>query len=503
MNRAAVQLQVERARKMIQHRRLDEAERLLGQLLAASDRCAPALALLGRIAYERTQWTRALDLYGKAIAADRRVPGWHCQQGRLLQMLGRPREALAAYERALKLEPGFAPALASKADALERAGKRDRAVALLRPIVRAGRATPLMDEVYARALLGAGRTDDAVAHAERSLDSRSMSPPERRAILLLLGRARQRLGAHAAAFEAFRAANELVHQPFDEAAHRRAYEALQRVFTAETLAGLSRARVDTTLPVFVFGMPRSGTTLVEQILHAHPDAAGLGEIHDVAHLRTLVERRVRGGRAYPDAMLDLTPDAADELATSYLERRRAQAPGAIRVVDKSLENFECLGLIALLFPGAHLVHVVRHPLDCCLSCYFQGLNPRTHPYATDLAALGAFYRAYADLMGHWGRVLDMPILEVPYEALVADQEGWTRRIVEHVGLPWNDACLRFFEAERDVATLSYEQVRQPIYASAIGRYRHYADELAPLVAALGDALPPPADPGTAPRPNRP
>ena len=188
-------------------------------------------------------------------------------------------------------------------------------------------------------------------------------------------------------------------------------------------------------------------------------------------------------------MRRLDAAAAKTIAEEHLERLASYAKAAARVTDKLPNNFLRLGLIALLFPRAPLIHCVRDPLDTCLSCYFQEFA-HGQPFARDLDHLGRYYRDYQRLMAHWHKVLPSSILDVPYEGLVADQESWSRKLVAFLGLPWDERCLAFYEKERLVRTASFWQVRQPIYASSIGRWRHYAKHLGPLFHALGVAPPP-------------
>jgi hypothetical protein len=236
-------------------------------------------------------------------------------------------------------------------------------------------------------------------------------------------------------------------------------------------------------------MPRSGTTLVEQILASHPEGAGAGELPDVIGMATGLPRVLGVPEAYPECVADLDRAALDRLAEGYLKRVQGRFPDARRVVDKMPQNFLHLGLIALLFPKARVVHCVRDPLDTCLSCYTTAFAV-PHDYARDLGHLGRYYRAYARLMQHWRRVfeaLDRPLLELPYEDVVADLEGRTRTLLAFVGLPWDERCLRFHETRRDVGTASYDQVRRPIYNTSIGRWKRFERHLGPLKAALGQS----------------
>jgi hypothetical protein len=182
----------------------------------------------------------------------------------------------------------------------------------------------------------------------------------------------------------------------------------------------------------------------------------------------------------------LTEPAAERLAHAYLVQLERRAPGAARITDKLPSNFLNLGLICLLFPDARVIHCVRDPRDTCLSCYFQNFVGQ-HDYAYDLHDLGVYYRGYERLMAHWGRVVDVPMLTVSYEQLVENQEEQSRRLIAFCELPWDERCLRFHASGRDVVTASYGQVRNPIYRSSVGRWRHYEKHLGPLLAALSGA----------------
>jgi hypothetical protein len=236
--------------------------------------------------------------------------------------------------------------------------------------------------------------------------------------------------------------------------------------------------------VFIVGMPRSGTSLVEQILAAHPAVFGAGELTAIGRISLL---RNRAGLSYGGWLERLDGAALEGLAARYLRELRALAPGAERVTDKMPFNFLHLGLVELLFPRARVVHCVRNPLDTCLSCYCNGFAD-AYPFTRDLGALGAYYRGYAQLMQHWHATLRLPLHALSYEKLIAAPERVIRELVAFCGLPWDDACLRFHASARKVSTPSYHQVRKPLYASSVGRYKAYAEHLAPLREALGADL---------------
>jgi len=232
-------------------------------------------------------------------------------------------------------------------------------------------------------------------------------------------------------------------------------------------------------------MPRSGTTLVEQIISAHPDVRGAGEIANLPNL--IAKARSRGGSVYPSWAKTMSGTDCRTMGQAYLDSLPIDAPRQTRLTDKAVSNFEHLGLIHLSMPYAKIIHCQRDPRDSCLSCFANRFHDGFVEYAYDLAELGRYWRAYDRLMAHWRAVLPPGrMLDVPYEAVVEDVESWARRLIAHCGLEWNDACLRFYESKREVRTASSAQVRRPIYNGSVGRWRPFARHLGPLLEALGD-----------------
>jgi hypothetical protein len=235
-------------------------------------------------------------------------------------------------------------------------------------------------------------------------------------------------------------------------------------------------------------MPRSGTTLIEQILASHPDVHGAGELTDFSRLANQMLDAKGKPRRYPDDAAKLTGKELIALGKAYVARLRLLSPDAPRVTDKMPANFLYVGLIHLALPQARIIHVRRDPRDTCLSCYSK-LFSAPQEFSYDLAELGRYYRQYDSLMTHWRKTLPRGrMLEVRYEDVIGDLETWARRIVKHCGLKWDPACIAFHEARRPVRTASASQVRQPIYRTSEGRWRKYGDDLQPLVTALGDVV---------------
>ena len=270
-------------------------------------------------------------------------------------------------------------------------------------------------------------------------------------------------------------ANALQRQQFtyDEIGAHTKIDRIRSAFTPEVMQSLTGVGDPSSLPVFIVGMPRSGTSLIEQILASHPRVFGAGELD-------LLGQLVIAGTSN-----GITRDWVQTLGPRYLSGIRALAPPRDRITDKMPSNFLFVGLIHIALPNARIIHARRNPVDTCLSC-FSKLFAGEQQFAYDLGELGRYYRAYDRLMAHWRDVLpEGRMLEVDYEEVVADLEVQARRIIGYCGLEWNDACLEFHKTERAVRTASVMQVRQPIYRSSIGRWRPYARMLTPLLDALG------------------
>ncbi|HVH84742.1 MAG TPA: sulfotransferase, partial [Steroidobacteraceae bacterium] len=343
-------------------------------------------------------------------------------------------------------------------------------------------------------LRGAEPTDAEVGAIERALEAPRLPRQARIGLSFALARLCDERGEYDKAFLHCKRANDMkaADQAFDHEGLARHVDALVATFDRGFFAARRGLGSPSERPVFVVGMPRSGTTLVEQILASHPEVRGAGEL---AASNAMVEGLARlpnataAGKAYPEAAGLLDQEEAQALAERYLEAvgrdaREGEGGEPRRVTDKMTGNFMRLGLIALLLPRARVIHCQRDPFDTCLSCYFQNfLEP--FPFTSELSRLGKYYREYERLMAHWRAVLPAPMLEVPYEALVADPEPWCRRMLEFCGLPWDERVLRFFATERAVQTASFWQVRQPIYLSSVGRWRHYRAHLGSLFDALG------------------
>jgi tetratricopeptide (TPR) repeat protein len=448
----------------------------------ARNNLAAACQKLGRLDEAIGHYQRALNLSPRFVEALNNLG--HAQAAR-----GRPEDALALYERACAIKPDLAETHYNRGAALEAMGQFEEAG---RAYERAIELAPQRADFH----LALVQTKPMTA-GDKRLDAllalyagASMTAEQEVAGHFALARAYADLGQLRLSFAHLREGNRRKRQitAYDEAATLGLFEDIQSVFTPALMAAKSAAGDPSSVPVFVVGMPRSGTTLIEQFLASHSRVFGAGERDD---FETATSKLIgANGDLFPNAVRAMSGGDLRQLGSDYLARLRKAAPQAERIVDKMPSNFRLAGLIHLALPQARIIHVHRDPVDTCFSC-FSLLFAGEQPYTYDLGELGRYYRAYATLMAHWQTVLPPGVmLDVRYEDVVDDLEAQARRILAHCGLRWDAACLSFHRTQRPVATASARQVRQPIYGSAVGRWRPYAEELGPLLAALPIATAP-------------
>lgn len=437
-----------------------------------------ALLSLGR----NTDCRRASE---KARDLRPRDPRPHHQIASSLLHEGRFADVDRALERGFR-ECGRHPLLvALQAERLVTTADYEGAYQVAKPALDAGATEPHLVSAAAQACIRTGRLDEAASILRACLARDGVQAMARAALLYLLSEALDDAGDHDGAFIALNEANGLKSAPPDLEAQSREMDRYMAAWSREAAIAVPRG-APTELPVFIVGFWRSGTTLIEQTLSSHPRVFGGGEM-------TLIMQFAHEKRTSQSESLVTDPrsiDARDieRISKTYLSHLRKIAPDAARVTDKLPPNFMYLGLIQALFPGARVIHCLRDPVDTCVSCYFNMRGGLT--YTHDLRALGSFYRDYKRLMAHWKRVLDIQILDVRYEEFVADQETNARRVIEFIGLPWDDRCLRPHENKRVALTRSIHQVRKPVYGSSVARWKRYERHLGPLIEALGDEVGP-------------
>jgi tetratricopeptide (TPR) repeat protein len=497
--------------------RREQAIRSYERALKVNDGLPDAHYNLGNLRAEFDDLDVAVAHYERSIGLLPTAEA-HNNLANVLRKRGRHQEAIEHYKNAIRLKPAYFSALRSLGDVLQSEKQIDEAIVCFRAALKVEpRDAPALNRL-ASALLVAGRVDEASRAYEAAIEiapenigiqhnyaavkpfsagdrrlarleeldasEDQLSDEQRIVLYFTLGKAYADLKDADRSFRHLEAANRLKRQQmiYDERGALLLMERIRDAFTKDFLDEKAGLGHDSEAPVFVVGMPRSGTSLVEQILASHPRVFGAGEVgHFATATSDIAQRR---SSAYPDMLAELPDEDFRELGRYYLERLGRDGAANDRIVDKLPFNFLFVGLIHLALPRARIIHVKRNAVDTCVSCYSL-LFAEEQPFAYDLGELGRYYRSYETLMEHWRAVLPPGrMLEVEYEQLVGDLEGQARRLIAHCGVAWDERCLAFHETKRPVHTASLVQVRKSIYGSAVGRSRFYGSRIKPLTDAL-------------------
>jgi tetratricopeptide (TPR) repeat protein len=481
----------------------------------------PARFHLGLAYKSAEQWEESIEQFYRVCELNPGHPDAFEQLGSVLLELLRFENAAECFQRALQLSPDSSAAHLGMAEALLGLRKADEAVAWLQKSIARFPQSRELKLKLGRALQESGQNEEAfrqyfdlfnesptyapvylsLASAKRFLPEDEKIAAQLEQVLqtgkldtdasiyanFALGKIHDDLKQFDAAFKHYEAGNALKNREFSGYSaeqHHQYIDSIISAYSTEFFSGGSGIGCDSHQPVVVVGMPRSGTTLTEQIISSHPLAAGAGEVPfwgpDTA-LPIELDTRI----AYPECIRLIDPASAGRIGNKYLSALQTLAPGnPARIVDKMPHNFLVVGLIARIFPNAKIIHVSRDPMDNCLSIYFQYFL-RDHPYAYDFSRLGQYYRDYQRLMQHWREVLPGRMLEISYEDIVADQAAMARKLIEFVDLPWDERCLEPHKNRNVVRTASIWQARQAVYKTSLQRWKNYESHLAPLKEALG------------------
>lgn len=436
-----------------------EAQMNLGAVLQCKGLFPEAEASVRRALKSKPGQIEARSLLGAALI----------QQGRL-------RDARGHLEKVLRVVPKQTEALVGMGQAATMDGRFDEAESWFK---RALEVNPNLPGAWA-GLAGLRKmtaSDRSWLERAQQIAARKLAPTEEAAIRFAIGKYHDDTGEFSEAFKSYQLANELVKkgaEGYRRDAHAHFVDDLIKSHSRESIAAATQKASDSRRPVFVVGMLRSGTTLAEQIIASHPAAKGAGELGFWSNAGLKFEAEIRRS--------PLDDSLRGKLADDYLRLLNACSPDALRVVDKAPINADYLGIIHTVFPNARIIYMRRNPLDTCLSCYFQQFS-NVFSYTLDLADLAHYYREHQRLMAHWRSVLPPGTLfEVRYEDLVSDQAASTRRMLEFIGLDWDERCLDFYKTERVVSTASTWQVRQRMYGRSVERWRNYEKHIGPLLS---------------------
>ena len=427
---------------------------------------------------------RAVEVFRQVVALNPDLADAYGRLCRALLNCGRIEEALGANAKACALKPDDVELAAQRAHLLEVKGADAEALALLEPLLESH--PDVVAQIFFDLSGRLGRREEAAGLLLRQLERPRVPADLASKLHFRLGRYYDEVRDYGLAFEHFRQANNLCEFPFDFEAAERTVDSIIASYTTGRAAKMARATNQSQLPLFIVGMPRSGTTLVEQILAAHSEVYGGGELTGISEVAAGLSARLQGA-GYPDFVPRLTTQLLNEQADRYLGMLRQIATSALRVTDKMPHNFLHLGLLRQMFPAARIIHCVRNPLDTCLSCYFSNFGNDMHGYAYNLESLGRYYVQYTRLMEHWHNLFGDGIYKISYRDLVNRQESTSRELLAYCGLNWEECCLAFHRSGHIAYTLSYDQVRQPIYTRSLDRWKNYERFLAGLRRILDAA----------------
>jgi tetratricopeptide (TPR) repeat protein len=496
----------------------EEAERRYRQVLDLAPNQPDALNLLGVLAAEGEYYDIAIEMMKKAHSLRPKDPAILNNLGHALRKCARFEEARDPLERAVALKPDFDEAKYNLGEVLRQLGEQDLALRLWREVWEGDNrvfaaivgicgilsdqghfeeAEKTAREVIARlpnrpagyislAHVHKFKTDDGTLDKlEALIDLQDIAESERTALHYAAGKVADDLKLYERAFRHFDQANSVAHKGYDNTTIETLRRQRKAVFSQKFFQERQGWGFQTETPVFIIGMPRSGTTLTEQILAAHPEVYGAGELNLIEQLSRFAEEISPTREEFPIGIMKLTKFGAELVGRRYAEELTTLPDYPVkRVTNKMPHNFELLGLIALCLPGAKIIHCRRNPLDTCVSCWTKNFND-AHSYNRSLTDLGRYYADYYGLMEHWRQALPIRILDIDYEDYTTDLEGTARKLVDFVGLEWDPRCLEYYKLDRAVRTASQWQVRQPIYTSSVGRWRNYMPNLQPLIDAMG------------------
>lgn len=462
--------------------RLEEALQCFHRALAMKPDDASIMANLGNTYHlledlhqAEVYYRAAIDINDGLSEAYIGLCGVLCKQEKVAQA-----QQLLAEARGVL--PGDDMLVARQATIFEEGGQYEEAYNVLKKRLDANCNDVDIAVTFAGVARYVSREKEAADLLEKLLKN-DQTAFDRMTISFALGKLYDDMKQHDYAYKHYSVANALEPSRLDRGELVKRYDSLISIFTRDLLSTADSSGNETDKPVFVVGMPRSGTSLVEQILSSHSAIFGAGELMDVGMIVASLRTNTEHEKNYPACVPSLDSQRLAAFAQQYKSKIDKLAPDAVRVIDKMPGNFPHLGLIELMFPKAKIIHCVRDPLDNCLSCYFMKFLCY-HPYAYDQADLGFYYGQYLRLMEHWKSVIKLPIYTVKYENLVANQEQVSREMVEFCGLDWDERCLDFHKNKRLVKTASYDQVRRPMYKSAVGRAVPYREKLGVLIKEL-------------------
>lgn len=497
--------------------RLDEAISCLETVLKLNSNSPEAYVELGNIQIRQGNFSDAEDYFNRAIKIDEKTgdaylglallerdAGYHkravrqlelalkynprsvpalCAMANSLSNLTQKSEALTVYRKALKIDKNCFEAQSSIAMLHNFNAEYDKGIKLIDPLLKKKVRHSSLGIAFAQSCKHSGRCEEAIDYIDDVLEKPGLSQNEIKGLSFAAGKVLDDMKKYDDAFAYYKRGNDAISHLVESVGHAKNINDIIEVFSPALFINLPVAKSRGKRPIFIVGMPRSGTSLTEQIMAAHSNVYAAGELDTLFNISSQMKQDLGGEVAYPLYVKKLNQNNLDDMADVYLNKLNDLSASEEYVTDKMPHNFYLVGLIQLLFPDARVIHCKRDPMDTCLSIYFQDFSD-VHSYAKNLFDIGTHYHQYQRLMEHWKQVLTIPILDINYEELVSDQEAVTRRILDFCELDWEENCMQFHKVKRTIDTASFDQVRQPLYTKSVQRWKHYEKHLDELKEGL-------------------
>ena len=463
--------------------KLEEAVQAYHRALEISSNDASIYNNLGNVLQEQGKLELAIQAYRFATEINPNYPQAYNNLGNIFRQQDRLEEAIQAYQGAIGIDTGYAEAHGNLGNLLRELGRLEPAIQAYRKVLSINPNTVATHYMLAKTKEH-GSYDHEICAMEALLENPSITNMEKVDLYFALGKAFEDLQMYEKAFDFFSIGNKTIRGTieYDISQDEDFFKRLMNTFSKPFLDRHSGCGFDDDTPIFILGMPRSGTSLVEQILSGHNKVYGAGELYDLQQV--ILTFNPKGTHhKFPDHLDQLDWDEFAQFGINYVKRLRKYSPHAYHITDKIPANFLYIGMIKLILPNAKVIHCQRNPIDTCLSC-FKNRFALGHRFSYDLQELGKYYQLYRKLMSHWDDVLPNYIFHFQYEDLIVNQETQTRLLLEHCGLEWEESCLSFHQTERLVRTMSASQVRRPLYGDSVGLWKKYETQLQPLTSKL-------------------
>ena len=464
----------------------DDAIILLERAVELKPKFAGAWADLAETYTESEKFGEALDAVQRVIKLQPNMPFGHMIRGSILGKKDDHEGAINAFKEALEIEPEHIGSNMGLGNTLKTIGRYDEAVKSYKKCIE---AQPLFSEAYwsLANLKTYSFDDDEIKNMEKHVQSQDLTPASKAFFHIAIANAKEKQMKYGEAWYHFHTGNELrrTSEIYDSVTTQVTHDALIETFDEEFVNSTKGSGCQSDAPIFILGLPRSGSTLIEQILASHSRVEGTRELPDISLLGRRLTKSKPPGVKYPDAVKHMTDEEKIEYGESYLETSKRYRTDKPRFIDKMPNNFAHIGFIKTILPNAKIINAKRHPLDSCVSSFKQ-LFYKGQSWSYDLFEIGEYYLEYERMMDHWHSLYPGEIYDIQYENIVNNQEDESRALIQYCGLDWEDSCLRFYENKRSVNTASSEQVRQPIYKGAMYAWKNYESE----IGALKDILEP-------------